>query len=184
MSGRSSKPKKKKVATTVKIVAPSSVDLSDPLGLDDITVKNSTGRPAAEAEDTVIEEEERELLGFSFHARWIPEKPPHGQWYMNLGYQVTNNLRIGADYRPRTRDVSVLANWRVFSENDKWRPALILGTSNDDFGAISSQSYYGTLSKYVGSLGEVDVSLYGGATFIQELDELRPVGGMHLRRNQ
>lgn len=123
-----------------------------------------------------------EPAGFSLYARWIPEKPPHGQWYLNLGYQFTDSLRAGVDYRPVTRDASVLVNWRVFAEDDSWRPALILGTSNDDFGDINSQSYYGTLSKYLFNVGETNVSLYGGATYIAELEELRPVGGLHLRR--
>ena len=123
-----------------------------------------------------------EPLGFSLYARWIPEKPDHGKWYMNLSYQVTDWLRAGVDYRPLTDDVSILVNLRVFPENDTWRPALILGTSNDDFGDINSQSYYGTLSKHLVEVGGVNVSLYGGATFIEELDELRPVGGLHLKK--
>lgn len=125
-----------------------------------------------------------EPLGFLFTARWIPEKPDHGQWYLNLNYEVLDGLRLGMDYRPLTRDASVLATWRVFAEDDSWRPALILGTSNDDFGDISSQSYYGTLSKYLFTAAGVDVSLYGGATYIEELGELRPLGGINLRRNQ
>jgi len=100
---------------------------------------------------------------------------------MNLSYQVTDWLRLGVDYRPLTDDVSILANVRVFPENDTWRPALILGTSNDDFGDINSDSYYATLSKHLFEAGGVNVSLYGGATFIEELDEIRPVGGIHLR---
>ena len=102
---------------------------------------------------------------------------------MNLSYQVTDSLRLGVDYRPLTNDVSILGNWRVFSENDTWRPALILGTSNDDFGDVSSQSYYGTLSKHLFEVAGTNVSLYGGATFIEKLDEVRPVGGLHLRRD-
>lgn len=123
-----------------------------------------------------------EPLGFSLYSRWIPEKPDHGQWYLNLSYQFAESFRAGVDYRPVTNDASFLANWRVFPENDTWRPALILGTSNDDFGEISSQSYYGTFSKYLFEIAETNVSLYGGATFIEELDEVRPVGGVHLRR--
>ena len=124
-------------------------------------------------------------LGFNLYARWIPEKPDHGKWYVNLSYAATSSLRVGVDYRPVTGDVSVLANWRVFPEDpDKWwQPALILGTSNDDFGDISSQSYYGTLSKYIYTVDalKLDISLYGGATYIEELGEVRPVGGLHLR---
>ena len=49
-------------------------------------------------------------LGFNLYARWIPEKPDHGKWYLNLSYQVTDWLRVGADYRPLRDDVSLLAN--------------------------------------------------------------------------
>lgn len=122
-------------------------------------------------------------MGFSLYGRWIPEKPDHGKWYVNLSYSVTDSLRVGLDYRPLTDDVSILANWRVFSENDSWRPALIIGTSNDDFGDINSDSYYGTLSKHLFTAGGVDFSAYAGATFIEGLDEVRPVGGLHLRRD-
>ena len=125
----------------------------------------------------------QEPLGFSLYGRWIPDKPPHGEWYMNLSDQATDWLRVGVDYRPRTDDVSLLANLRVFPENDGWRPALILGTSNDDFGDINSDSYYATLSKHLFEVGGTNVSLYGGATYIDELDELRPVGGLHLRKD-
>lgn len=155
----------------------------DTLGLDGINV---AGAAPAGGRDTWLADAlawPEEPLGFSLHARWIPEKPDHGKWYVNLGYQITDSIRIGADYRPLTGDVSVLANWRVFSENDSWRPALIVGTSNDDFGAINSQAYYGTLSKHLATLGETNLSIYGGATYIKELDDLRPVGGLHLRRD-
>lgn len=121
-------------------------------------------------------------LGFSLYGRWIPDKPPHGEWYTNLSYQATDSLRLGLDYRPRTDDLSVLANWRVFAENDSWRPAFILGTSNDDFGKINSQSYYGTFSKYLFSWQGINFSPYAGATYIAELEDLRPVGGLSLRK--
>lgn len=121
-----------------------------------------------------------EPMGFSLFARWIPEKPPHGQWYANISYQFTDSFRAGVDWRPLTDDVTFLANWRVFSENDSWRPALIVGTSNDDFGDINSDSYYATLSKYIGSIGETNFSIYGGGSYIEELSDLRPVGGLHV----
>lgn len=120
--------------------------------------------------------------GFSFYSRWIPEKPDHGQVYMNLSYQLTENLRTGLDWRPLTGDVSPLINFRAISEDEGWRPALILGMSNDDFGNINSDSYYATLSKHAFIVEKVNVSLYGGATFIKELDEIRPVGGLHWSR--
>lgn len=117
-------------------------------------------------------------MGFSFYARWVPEKPDHGKYYMNLGYQVTDSLRLGVDWRPLTGDVSPLVNWRALSETDS-RPALILGMSNDDFGNINSDSYYGTFSKHVGTFKDINISLYGGATYIENLGEIRPVGGLH-----
>ena len=64
-----------------------------------------------------------EPTGFSFYARWIPEKPDHGQIYANLGYQFTDSFRAALDWRPLTGDVTPLINWRVFPENDTWRPA-------------------------------------------------------------
>ena len=83
------------------------------------------------------------------------------------------------DYRPLTNDASILANWRVFSEKGKWRPGLIVGTSNDDFGGLNSQSYYGTFAKALHTTkGGTTFSLYGGATHIVELEETRPVGGL------
>ena len=95
--------------------------------------------------------------------------------------QFTDFLRAGVDYRPLTDDVSPLINLRVFPEDDGWRPALMLGMSNDDFGDINSDAYFGSLSKYVGNVGGVDISPYIGATYIKDLDEVRPVGGLHLR---
>ncbi|MBT5705029.1 hypothetical protein N9B57_02430 [Verrucomicrobia bacterium] len=121
-------------------------------------------------------------LGLSIYSRWIPEKPDHGQWYLNISYQLFDNFRAGLDYRPLTEDFGVIANWRVFPESDDWRPALVLGSSNDDFGNINSQSIYGTFSKYLFEVMNVGFSVYGGATYIEALNDLRPVGGLHLRR--
>lgn len=122
-------------------------------------------------------------LGISFYGRYIPEKPDHGKVYFNLSYQLTKDLRVGADVRPITGDVSILANWRAISETDT-RPALILGTSHDDFGTTSSQSYYGTLSKYLFSHEDVHFSGYAGATYIEQLNDLRPVGGAVISYDQ
>ncbi|MDA7597569.1 hypothetical protein N8813_01445 [bacterium] len=126
-----------------------------------------------------------ETHGFLFTSRWIPEKPDHGKWYLNVNYQLLDNVRVGMDYRPLTNDASILANWRVFSEKGKWRPALIVGTSNDDFGGFNSQSYYATFAKALHTTkGGTTFSLYGGATHIVELEETRPVGGLHVRHEQ
>lgn len=123
-----------------------------------------------------------EPIGISIYGRWIPEKPDHGQFYLNIGYQVLDNLRVGLDLRPKTDDLGILVNWRVFAEDDNWRPAFIVGTSNDDFGTINSQSFYGTFSKRLFDVGGIHVSPYAGATYIEALSEIRPVGGLHLRK--
>ena len=121
-------------------------------------------------------------IGGILNFRWIPEKPDHGKIFLTARYQILDPVSVGVDYRPLTDDVAFAGNWRVFSENDKWRPALILGTSNDDFGDVSSQSYFGTVSKHLGEWGGFSFSPYVGATYIAELEDLRAVGGLHVRR--
>lgn len=121
--------------------------------------------------------------GISIYSRYIPEKPDHGKLYFNISYQVAKNLRAGVDLRPLTGDVSILANWRVMSETDT-RPALILGTSHDDFGSVSSQSVFGTFSKHLFSHENVHFSGYAGATYIERLQDLRPVGGAVISYDQ
>ena len=74
----------------------------------------------------------------------------------------------------------MLGTWRAISETDV-RPALILGTSNDDFKEINSQSAFATFSKAYGDPDSLVASPYGGAVYIFELEEWRPVGGLHLR---
>ena len=80
-----------------------------------------------------------------------------------------------------SNDIDFAANWRVLPEKKGWQPAVILGTSNDDFNDIKSQSYYGTVSKYLGELGNFQLSPYTGATYIEELGDFRPVAGLHVR---
>lgn len=132
--------------------------------------------PTTETPDATLEPAKKPL-GFSFYSRWIQEKPDHGKLYFNLSYQVTESFRAGVDYRPLTSDFGLLANWRILSEDDHWRPAIILGTSNDDFDEVNSQSFYGTISKYLFSHNDIHFSGYAGATYIEKLNELRPVGG-------
>ncbi len=120
---------------------------------------------------------------FAFNLRWIPEKVDHGQIYFSWKYWFTDNLSLGLDYRPKTDDAGFLATWRALPET-KTRPALIFGTSTDDFDDITSQSVYGTVSKNLGEWQDIAFSPYVGATYIFELGELRPVGGVNLRRGR
>ena len=119
-----------------------------------------------------------------FNSRWIPEKSDSGQAYFSLRAVVHPDVTLGADYRPLSEDVGLLATWRVFSETDKW-PALVVGTSHDDFTdgdeEVDSQTLYGSLSKYLGDLGPVEVAPYIGGAYIFELDDLRLLGGINLR---
>ena len=123
-----------------------------------------------------------ERLGGILNFRWIPEKPDHGKIFTTLRYEITQDITVGLDYRPLTDDISFAANWRAISEQGNWQPAIILGTSNDDFEDIASQSYYVTASKFLGDLAGFQFSPYGGATFIEELDDLKPVAGLHVRK--
>ena len=150
-------------------------------GYDSLSFLNESDSELLQSIGTALNWPE-EPLGFSLNSRWVPELPAQGEWSTSLNYQATDWLSLGVNYRPLTGDASLLANWRVFSEDDGWRPALIVGTSNDDFGDINSDSYYATLSKHFFEVRGVDVSFYGGAAFIEELDELRTVGGVHLRK--
>lgn len=119
-----------------------------------------------------------------FSTRWIPEKDDSGQWYNSLSLRATDNLSVGFDVRPLSEDFGFLATWRAMSET-KVKPALILGTSTDEFDddddEVTSQTLYGMLSKRLFDLGSVHVSPYAGAAWIYELDEVRPIGGVHLR---
>lgn len=117
--------------------------------------------------------------GLSGSFRWIPEKPDEGQIFFSLSYELLADISVGIDYRPLTDKVAPNGTWRIMPEKKPW-PALVLGTSNDDFDGEESQAIFGTLSKYMGTWASVDVSPYAGATWIIELDEVRPVGGVYL----
>ncbi len=118
------------------------------------------------------------------NSRWIPEKSDAGKAYLSLRTSFITNVTVGADYRPLTGDVGFLATWRVRPETDR-RPALILGTSHDDFvedgKEVDSQTAYATISKYAFSIGPVGTSPYLGGVWIAELDETRPLGGANFR---
>ena len=118
--------------------------------------------------------------GLSFSFRWIPEKPDNGQIFTSVSYAFLPDFEAGVDYRPLVDEVFPNANWRVLPEGTRI-PALILGTSNDDFGDENSQSVYASLSKHVGHYFGIGASPYVGATWIVDLEEVRPLGGLHLR---
>ncbi|MGC6435972.1 MAG: hypothetical protein ACON5I_06415, partial [Verrucomicrobiales bacterium] len=75
---------------------------------------------------------------------WIPEKNDSGQIFSSLRYEFIDGFTAGLDYRPLVDDFALAANYRIVSENSGWQPSVILGTSNDEFNDVQSQSYYGT----------------------------------------
>jgi len=121
-------------------------------------------------------------------SRWIPEKGDAGKLYGSISFWLTQNFALGTDYRPLADKAGITATWRALSENpDNWKPALILGTTVDDFrlgdSEIESRAFFGTLSKALPRIDALNLTLspYAGAVYIDELEELRPLGGLTLR---
>ena len=123
-----------------------------------------------------------ERLGGILNFRWIPEKPDNGKIFTSLRYELNQDLTVGLDYRPLTDNFSFAANWRVISEKGDRKTAINKYTANDDFNDIDSQSYYATASKFLGELAGFQFSPYAGATYIDELSDLRPVAGLSVRK--
>ena len=118
--------------------------------------------------------------GLSFSFRWIPEKSDNGRIFTSISYAFLPDFEAGVDFRPLVDEVSPNVNWRVLQERTRM-PAVILGTSNDDFSSGNSQSVYASVSKHMGFYFGIGASPYAGATWIVDLEEVRPVGGLHLR---
>ena len=123
--------------------------------------------------------------------RWIPEKGDSGQVFASFKYWATADLGLGVDYRPLIDNVSITATYRAVSEDPLgWRPAVILGTSEDDFSYkgsdVESRSYFFTLSKAMPDMKfwGVTPSPYAGAVWIEEIDKIRPLVGVHLRHQE
>ena len=121
-------------------------------------------------------------------SRWIPEKADAGKLYTSVSFWLTDNFSLGADYRPLADKAGITATWRAIAEDPlDWTPALIFGTSVDDFRLagreIESRAFFGTLSKALPPIDSLNLTLspYAGAAYIDELEELRPVGGLTLR---
>ena len=128
---------------------------------------------------------------YVFTGRWIPEKGESGQAYASFKYWVSNDLGLGFDYRPLVDDISLTATYRIFTEDPNgWRPALIAGTSEDDFTdkgeEVNSRSYFLTVSKAFNELEFYGVTPapYIGAVWIEEIDKIRPLAGISLKHRQ
>ncbi len=128
---------------------------------------------------------------FVFTGRWIPEKSDAGQAFLSLKYWATDDLGLGFDYRPLTDHISATATYRLVGEDPcGWRPAVILGTSVDDFSdgddQVESRSYFATVSKALPRYKFLGVTPapYAGAVWIDKLNELRPLAGVNLRHKE
>lgn len=124
---------------------------------------------------------------FVLTARLIPEKTDAGQQFTSFRYWVTGDPGVGFDYRPLIDQVSFNASYRLVSEDPKgWRPAVLIGTSYDDFtsGGVQTESrtYFATFSKAMPRFKFLGItpSPYIGVAWITKLDEVRPLAGINL----
>ena len=129
-------------------------------------------------------------FGFVFSGRWIPEKGDSGQVFFSFKYWLNDDFGLGVDYRPLVDSVTMTATYRAISEDPfGWRPALIVGTSEDDFSyksdSVESRSYFFTLSKAMPDMEFYGIrpAPYAGAVWIKEIDKVRPLLGLHLRHD-
>jgi len=118
--------------------------------------------------------------------RWIPEKNDAGQIFTSLAWWVTNDWAIGADFRPLVDTIELNSTLRVLSEvPGQWRPAVIVGTSKEDFtdgdDQLASRAWFGTVSKALPKFEPLNlrISPYAGAVWIQEFDDLRALAGVN-----
>ena len=115
--------------------------------------------------------------------RYMPEKGDHGKVASTLTYRLTDRLTLGADYRPLSYDLTAIGSIRLLDEST-WRPALVVGTSADEFNSELSQAYHLILSKKIFDKGGISVSPYLGPIYIQELEKFNVVGGLTLRHGK
>ena len=124
-------------------------------------------------------------------SRWIPEKNDSGQLFGSVSLWLTPDFALGADYRPLVDKLSITSTWRILSGSPKsWKPSVILGTMADDFmiagQQVESRAFFGTLSQSLPSIDALNMTPipYAGAAYIDELDDVRPVGGITLRHKE
>lgn len=89
-------------------------------------------------------------------------------------------LSLGIEWNPRGDDTSLLANLVALKETER-RPAVILGTSSDRIGTPDGEAYFVTLSKGLPALRGWSLAPYVGASYGTFEDELRAIGGLHVR---
>ncbi|HJM62150.1 MAG: hypothetical protein QF405_06735 [Roseibacillus sp.] len=124
-----------------------------------------------------------ECFGVAASLRYMPEKGDHGKVASTLTYAFSDDLTLGIDYRPLSADLTVIGAFRLIDEST-WRPAVVVGTSADEFHSVLSQAYHVIMSKNVFEYEGIAGSPYLGSIYIQELGEFNIIGGMTLRRDR
>lgn len=124
-------------------------------------------------------------IGLAWSGRYMPDKGDHGKIAMTLTYGLTDRLTLGADYRPLSDDLTAIGSFRLLDEK-KYRPAVVIGTSADEFGSESvlSQAYHVILSKKIAEIQGWSVSPYAGPIYIQELGETNLVAGLTVKKDR
>jgi len=127
---------------------------------------------------------------WTLSGRWIPEKGDAGQLYSSVAYWVTEDWSIGLDYRPLVNEANWTTLYRLISEDPhSWKPAIILGSTADDFTdgqvEINSRTAFVTVSKALPKWDSIDLtaSPYAGAVWVNEIKEIRPLAGLNLRKD-
>jgi len=124
-----------------------------------------------------------EGMGISFSGRYMPEKGPHGKIAITGSWAPTARATIGFDWRPLSEDFTGIGSYLIFNETEM-RPAIVFGTSADEFGGTLSQAYHMIASKKILDWRSVTVSPYVGPIYIQELGDWNVVGGVSIRRDK
>ncbi|MEM1295661.1 MAG: hypothetical protein AAGH89_09875 [Verrucomicrobiota bacterium] len=115
--------------------------------------------------------------------RWVPRKSEHGRLVHSFFVTPNEWLTLGADYRPLSNELAPSASFRLMEETFN-RPQVTIGTSADGFSGVSSQEYHIIAGKNISRRDDIGISPWGGAMYIAEMSEMRPIGGLHLSKDR
>jgi len=111
--------------------------------------------------------------------RVLSNQIPRASVRTTLTYQLHPRVSLGVEYNPRADDVGLLANVVAITEN-RYRPAVIFGTSSDRIGTPSGRSIYVTFSKDVSELVNLPVAPYVGVAYSSYQDRFLTIGGLNI----
>jgi hypothetical protein len=93
---------------------------------------------------------------------------------------VIPRLSLGIEYNPKADEVGPLLN-AVFLSETETRPAVLFGVSSDRIGTPDGTAYFATVSKNLEPQLDIPISPYLGVAYGTYEDELRAIGGAHIR---